>query len=52
MAPHRRESSVEKTILSPIELPWDTYKELTDHTRKGLFLDSQFYSTDLYAGVT
>ena len=36
------------TIPSSIELSWHPCQKLTDHKFKGLFLDSEFYSIDLY----
>ena len=39
---------VEKTILSPIELPWHPVgSQLIAHKCMGLLLESQFFPTDL-----
>ena len=39
---------IEKIILSHIELSWHPCQKSIAHKCKSLFLDTQFYSTDLY----
>ena len=40
-----------KIFLFCIELPWHPCGKSIDHKCEGLFLDSQFYSVDLYMSI-